>query len=341
MLMRAADREQLPASITRRELLAAIEGRSARVGGAEALKELARRRSRGRAEVFARVVVDEQRPTDLRTAAAVELGKEATPAGQEALVRALASPDRGVTRRAAESLGRIGDEQALEALKGVRSRAEPLRRSVAFAKSLIAYRLGLRAHRLEPPARGDLLRVERRRSVPLEVWQETPELLKRISPTLRRELPAIPIATDGALAFSCGGNRFVVVLHRDVRRAGVGELARRSSLPGVVLKRSPSLERYSVYEYLLAHPSRDGGLHLFGVRTTGVVGHYGTVRLDAGGPSFELRAVRTPHSPPLLVEGTYDTRQGRLDLEVALIYPQLTQAQRSRARPGRLRMPAR
>jgi HEAT repeats len=340
--MADVDREQLPASITRRELLAAIEGRAARVGPAEALKELARRRSPGRGEVFARAVVSEKRPAEVRTAAAVELGKEATPANQKALVRALRSEDRNVVRRAAESLGRIGDEQALAALEDVRSRAEPLRRTVSFARSLIAYRLGLPGHRLRPPERGELLRVERRRAVPLETWQETPELLKRLAPTLRRELPAVPFATDGALAFSCGGNRFLVVLNREVRRAGrLVELTRRSSLPAVVLKRSPGLGRYSVYEYLLAHPRREGGLHLFGVRTTGIVGHYGTVLLDGDRPSFELRALRTPHSPPLVVEGAYDPRQRRLDLEVALIYPELTRAQRSRGRPEQLSPPAR
>ena len=340
--MRTADREQLPASVTRKELLAAIEGRSARVRGAEALKELARRRSPGRSEVFARALADAARPVDVRTAAAVELGKQATRSNQQALVRALRSDDRAVTRRAAEALGRIGDEEALRALEGVRARAEPLRRTVAFARSLIAYRLGLPGHRLTPPPNGEILRVERRRAVPLESWQETPELLKRIAPTLRRELPAIPVATDRALAFSCGGNRFLVVVNREVRRRGkLTELARRSSLPAVVLKRSSGLDRYSVYEYLLAHPGRDGGLHVFGVRTTGVVSHYGTVDLKAAVPSFELRALRTPHSPPLVVEGTYEPRERRLELEVALIYAELTQAQRSRARPQRLGPPAR
>jgi hypothetical protein len=336
--MRAADREGLPASLTRRELLLAVDGRSERVGGAEALKELARRRAAGRAEVFGRVVADEALPAELRAVAAVELGKEQpTTANQEALLRALPSRDRSVTRRAAEALGRIGDERALAALKGVRSRAAPVRRSVSFAKSLIAYRLGLREQLLELPDRGQLLPVQRRRAVPLEVWQETPALLKRIAPTLRREVPAVPLAREGALAFSCGGNRFLVILHREVRSADrLAELAQRSAVAGVVLKRSPSLDRYSLLEYLLAHPAGDGELHLFGVRTTGVVAHYGRARPERAGAAFELRALRTPHSPPLAVEGRYDAAARRLELEVALIYPRLTESQRSKARPESL-----
>jgi hypothetical protein len=330
----AADREGLPGPVSRQQLMAAIEGRSERFGAAEALKELARRRSPGKAEVFARVLVDEGRPAEARATAAVELGREAGLANQEALVSALASRDHTVTRRAAESLGRIGDEQGLAALKRLRPRAEPVRRSVAFAKSLIAYRLGLREQLMEAPDRGLLLPVQRRRAVPLEVWHETPELVKSLAPTLRREVPAIPLAGDGALGFSCGGNHFLVILHRDVRNADpLADLTKRSAVAGVVLKRSPSLEQYSLYEYLLTHPAGDGEVHLFGVRSTGVATHYGRVRPERSGVGFELRTLRTPHAPPLVVEGRYDVAERRLDLEVALIYPRLTESQRSRARP--------
>ncbi len=331
------DLDGLPASVSRQQLVAAIEGRSERLGATEALKELARRRSPGKAEIFAGVLLNEERPAETRAAAAVQLGREAKPANQEALIRALASRDPTVKRRAAESLGRIGDEQGLAALKRLRPRAGPLRRSVAFAKSLIAYRLGLREQLLEAPDHGLLLPVQRRRALPLEVWQEKPELVKRIAPTLRREVPAIPLAHDSVLGFSCGENRFLVILHRDVRSADpVADFLKRSAVVGVVLKRSPSLERYSLYQYLLAHPASGGEVHLFGARTTGVVTHYGRVRPERSGAGFELHTLRTPHSPPLAVAGRYDAAERRLDLEVALVYPRLTQSQRSRARPEKL-----
>ena len=332
--MPAADREGLPASVSRQQLVAAIEGRSKRFGAAEALKELARRRSPGKAEVFARVVVDEERPAEARATAAIELGREAKPANQKALVGALAARDPTVTRRAAESLGRIGDEQGLAALKRLRPRAGPVRRSVTFAKSLIAYRLGLREQLLEAPDRGLVLPVQRRRAVPLEIWQETPEAVKRLAPTLRREAPGIPLAQDGALGLSCGGNRFLVMLHRDLRTADpLADFVEPSAVAGVVLKRSPSLERYALYEYLLAHPAGEGEVHLFGVRPTGVVAHYGRARPERGGAGFELRTLRMPHSPPLAIEGRYDAGERQLELEVALVYPRLTESQRSKARP--------
>ena len=161
-------------------------------------------------------------------------------------------------------------------------------------------------------------------------------MLKRIAPTLRRELPGIRTLTHGALAFSCGNTRFLVVLNRDFDRP-LPELTTRNTLAGAVLKRSPGLDRYSTYEYLLVHPAGRDRLHLFAARTTGIVGHYGTARLEEGEAQFTLRALRTPYSPPLELAGSYDARQRKLELQVALVYPDYTAVQkRGRARPARL-----
>jgi hypothetical protein len=333
--MGAGDRTQLQ-QLSAGELIAALESPSEALPAGEALKELARRRTARASAVLAGVVGDARRPADLRATAAVQLGKDARPANQEALIAALPAADPQLTRRVAEALGRIGDERALEALKPLRPRDPTARRSVAFAKTLISYRLGLKEYRLTPPDPGELLPVQRARAVPLVARQEGAELLKRIAPTLRRELPAIRTLTRGALAFDCGDARFLVVLNRDVERP-LPELTTRNTLAGVVLKRSPGLDRYSIYEYLLVHPDGREGLHLFAARTTGIVGHYGSARLGASEAQFTLRAVRTPYAPPLMIEGGYDARAQTPELRTALVYPDYTAAQkRGRARPARL-----
>jgi hypothetical protein len=337
--MGATDSVRIPDSLTTRQLVAAVEGRSGLVSEGEALKELARRRVPRRSELLTTVVVDATQSPNLRAVAAVELGREVNVAHQEALTVALASRDPVVTRRAAESLGRIGDERALEALKKVRSRIEPVRQSLAFAKSLISYRLGLRQYRLKPPAPGELLQVQRQRAVPLQA-REAEDEIEAIGPTLRRELPAIAVATDGALGFGCGRNTFLLVLVR-IAAGGpaVEELTGRNAVPAVLLKRSPSLDRYTIYEYVFTHPAPDDRLHIFGVRTTGIIGHYGTAEIVEDAARFAVKAVRTPYSPPVLVEGVYDLRKRAVRFGVALVYPELTVGQRSKARPAKLVAP--
>jgi HEAT repeats len=333
----AADREEIPRRVKESELIAAVRGRSETLGSVEALKELIRRRSRKRTTILMRVVMDEGETPDLRTTAAVELGKERRKGHQEALLAALRSKDPSVVRRSAEALGRIGDESALEALASVRIRRGAVRRSVEFAKTLISYRLRLETNRLRPPSEAQRMELNRRRAVPLEVEKPRARELETILPLLRRELPTIPVSPEAILRFSCGADRFLVVFNRDVhRRKTLTPVAARSAVPAVVLKRSPSLERFYVYEYLLTHPSADGTLLLFGVRTTGVVAHFGEVQLEPARAEFKVGTIETRYSPPVTIEGSYEHDTRSLVFSVALVERDFAETQRPAAVPAKL-----
>jgi len=332
-----ADRELISRSIKEGELIAAVEGRSETLGRVEALKELIRRRSRRRTTVLMRVVMDEREPADLRAVAAFELGREHRKGHQEALLAALRSKDPQVIRRAAEALGRIGDEAALDALAALRPRRGSVRRSVDFAKTLISYRLGLETNRLEPPPQSLRIELRRRRAIPLEAERPTAKTLARILPMLRRELPAIPVSGEGALQLSCGDDRFLIVFNRDVhRRKTVSPLGSRSAVPAVVLKRSPSLDRFYVYEYLLTHPAAENRLLLFAVRPTGVLAHFGEVQLEPTAAHFQVGTVEMPYSPPVTIEGSYDHEARRLAFSLALVQRDFERTQRPAATPSKL-----
>jgi hypothetical protein len=333
----SVDREQISRRVTEGELIAAVEGRSETIGGVEALKELIRRRSRKRTTILLRVVMDDEEPSDLRATAAVELGKERRKGHQEALVAALGSKDPSVVRRSAEALGRIGDEAALEPLASVRLRRGPVTRSVDFAKTLISYRLGLESNRLQPPHEAQRLGLNRRRAVPLEVATPRAREIEMILILLRRELPAIPVSPEGVLGFACGADRFLVVFNRDVhRRKTLAPVAAKSAVPAVVLKRSPSLERYYVYEYILTHPAADDRLLLFGVRTTGVVAHFGEIKLESARGEFRVGTVETRYSPPVSIEGSYEHDARRLVFTAAFAQRDFAASQRPAATPAKL-----
>jgi hypothetical protein len=331
------DREQISTRVTEGELIAAVEGRSETLSSAEALKELIRRRSHKGRAILMRLVMDDEQPADLRATAAVELGKEHRNDYQEALIASLRSKDRSVVRRAAEALGRIGDGLALEALAALRPRTPAVRRSVDFAKTLISYRHGLESHRLQPPPESKRMEVNVRRAIPLKVGKPKAAELEQNLPHLRRELPAIAVSLEGVLEFSCGADRFLVMFSRDVhRRKTLAPVGSKSSVPAVVLKRSPSLERFYVYEYLLTHPAEDGSLQLFGMRTTGVLTHFGEVQLEPTRAEFKVGTVETRYSPPVIIQGSYEHEARRLTFDVALAQRDFAQTRRPAAVPSKL-----
>ena len=141
-------------TLAERTLVEVVRGTSEASEPTEALRELLRRR-RGRTPLLAEVVVDRKRPAEMRAIAAVALGRQAAPAAKDALIAAVRE-DPLVLRRAAEALGKMGDEQALAVLETLEPPRGPAKRSVDFAKTLLAYRLGLDEHRLaRPPAKDE------------------------------------------------------------------------------------------------------------------------------------------------------------------------------------------
>jgi hypothetical protein len=333
----SADQERLPESIGERELVAAVEGRSDTLGSREALEELSRRRSSRRTTVLTEVLADSKRPGDLRAAAAVELGRDNKASHRDALVGALGSRDHAVVRRAAEALGRIGDEDALAALRSLRPRSAPVQRSVRFARTLISYRLGLDSDRLQPPGADELLEVQSQEAVPVSVEPLTAPSLEEVVPDLRQQLPAIIVSTEGAHTITCGNERFLLVFNAEVhRRKTLARLGRRTTVIGVVFKRSAGLDRFYLHEYQLVDPGQDGTPLLFGVRTTGVVTHFGQIGLKTEEADFTLRTLNTPYAPPVDIEGTYYHWDRRLIVARALVQSGRQPSQRRAAAPRKL-----
>jgi hypothetical protein len=333
----SADQERIGESVGERELVAAVEGRSETLGSREALQELSRRRSPRRTTVLTEVVADSERPGDLRATAAVELGRDNKASHRNALVGALRSRDHTVVRRAAEALGRIGDEEALAALRSLRPRSEPVRRSVRFARTLISYRLGLDSDRLRPPAADELLEVQPQDAVPVSLQPLTVPSVEEVVPDLRQQLPAVTVSAEGAHEITCGDQRFLLVFNAEVhRRKTLASLGRRPTVAAVVFKWSAGLDRYYLQEYQLVDPGQDGGPLLFGVRTTGVVVHFGPVGLRAQEADFSVRTVNTPYAPPVDIEGTYDHGDRLIVARRALVQPGRQASQRRAATPRKL-----
>jgi hypothetical protein len=321
-------------SMSESELLTLVRRRPRSPLAAMALHELARRDpSRGR-ETAVAVAEDREAPAQLRAAAAVALADRGDPRAQRALLAAVDSDDPGLVRRAAEALGRTGNEEALRRLEALRPpRAAGDR--VAFARSLIAYRHGLDGPRLKRPD-VTVPAVQRARAVPLTIqamgegaWEKLAR--EQMAPS---ELPAIPTASRGVVSLHCGDERLLLVPNRMLEEAdALQQILRRPAIPAALMKWADSLDHWYVQRYLFSHPVSSSRVELIGTSPTGTVVYAGEAVREGEAMRFTLQALDTPLSPPVLVTGAYEAHRGRLSLDEALAEPD-----RGRAK-ARLRVP--
>src|SRR5690606_997444 len=132
-------RPRSPQELDDRSLAEVVRGRSRAAEASEALAELVRRRRAG-APLLREVVRDAARPAELRASAAVALGRTRDAEARRALVEALRDRDPSVLRRAAESLGKIGDREDLAQLECVQAPRGPAQRSLHLPRALISSR---------------------------------------------------------------------------------------------------------------------------------------------------------------------------------------------------------
>src|SRR4030095_14106859 len=79
---------------------------------------------------------------------------------QELLIRHLTTKDPTLFAKIAQSLGKVGDQRALERLEVTTPPDEKVaRRTLESAKTLLSYRLRLNKHLLPTPSDADLVKV--------------------------------------------------------------------------------------------------------------------------------------------------------------------------------------
>ncbi len=104
-MINASDVDLIPERVTEQELLEALEGRLPQIRPVAALKELQQRKSPRIGPILLRVLGDRKLAADLRTAAAVELGKEAKAENRQALAAAIDPQDSETLKHVAALAG--------------------------------------------------------------------------------------------------------------------------------------------------------------------------------------------------------------------------------------------
>ncbi|MFN0102252.1 MAG: HEAT repeat domain-containing protein [Bryobacteraceae bacterium] len=299
--------------LSEQELLSAIRQGLDLDHAVDALWELAKRRAAVRGELLESLLADSRQHPSLRLAAANILGTEALPAYQAILLRAAPNALGNVLNRVLQSLGRIGDETALHSLDSIITGEDRSVRALRFARTLIAYRLRLNTHRLDPPPGDLVMQIDPRTADECKTRPLTEDEFRQAADTSRSELPAILLSTTVGVSIQCPGTELALIAARGFETVQQFEtLKEASAAPFVLLEKSSCPDGYALSEYFFAHPAADAGAaKVFGVSPHGGVSYFGVIDHNSGGAGFSIRAIDSGYTPAVEIEGAFgpDTKQ--------------------------------
>jgi hypothetical protein len=315
------DRDEFPDNISEDELRATLVDRN-NVGRARlALKALSRRQSQF-AFIEAQSILKETGVSDeLRSVAAIELGRHSTAVSQETLIEVISDATPRLLKHVAKSLGQIGQEAALEKMERL---AVPLNTpadiALRFAKTLISYRLGLQTYLLEPIRETMVDVSEAGQHSNLEFRKLDKVELKAALPLVRRQLPAISVDSESALRFTCGSAEHWMLFNEAVVRTGTADaLGQRPMVAGAILKYRACSDNHSIDEYILTNGGGKAKVTLIGVRPSGVIVHAGFMYPAGRTAKFEVLLSQPRYSRAIELRGDLDLTNRRVSFTKALI----------------------
>jgi hypothetical protein len=276
----------------------------------EMLREVLRRRPASLRETLEGIVADPSRPAELRTIATVGLSGLRDARSTPALMAAARSGDAALARRAFEALGRVGTAQTLAELMTVKAPAGPAARSLAFARSLIAYRHGLASHKLALPRQARITPLDDGRAQRLPVARLEARPWTALKPALEGADITLAPTDRPPLEILCGRERMLLLPNPALDTASAAPALKRALVAAVLMKHSPTLARWYVAEYIFAHPAQGMVATLIGVRPTGTVVHSGRIVTEGSGLRLELQALDSPLSAPMRVNGSLGSAAG-------------------------------
>lgn len=318
------------------QLKNALKGKSAELRPEEALSVLLTHTKEG-AALARGIAKDAEQELALRTTAVVALGRDATTTNRTLLKSLLRAGEGPLVRRAAQGLGRIGDESALKALRSTKPKDAVVKRAVDTAKTLLSYRLGARSSRIPTPEARDILTLGKARARAFDITPMKDAAFESLGTTLKTELPGVPTTKAGACTLDCGRGNYLVVFNRAVaKKQGFAQLMDTSAVMGAVLKRSDIDGRYFLDSYLLTHPGPGATARLFVMRASGAVTYHGELKTTEDGLSFNVAALNTRYSYPVELEGDITSSTLEVSFAKALVGTARGRAQAPPRRPRKM-----
>jgi hypothetical protein len=269
------------------------------------------------AEILSGFLNDEHEDATDRAVAAVSLRLVPLPAAREGLAGGLSTADDRVRIHAIASLGCIGDQQSLAALEQVgepRTPAEELQ--LAFAKALIAHRLGLPGDYLRP--RRGVRRTAGRDEelINLSLRQMRTKTIVAQRALLRGSDYGMPTSDDVGFALRAGEAYWMVFVNREMfDDSGLASLFHRRWITALLARWDNRTKSYGVQYVVLTEPIRRA-VRIMVMRTDGEQFYSGRATSPDGVLTFDMRDVARRGTAPTTVQGRLTARGIELDLAI-------------------------
>ncbi|HEU5474258.1 MAG TPA: HEAT repeat domain-containing protein [Actinophytocola sp.] len=238
-------------------------------------------------QLFRAALRDECADVTVRAAAATWLSRFAGPQAQAALLAALAS-ERSVPvlHKIIAGLARVGEEDVIPVLSELADTDPNLAGPAAFARSVIAHRVGLGG--CAPPAAGESRLAPAPAGAPrspvLESYEQIPNAARLPQDTYGM------IVGPGIAGLRCGGRRLAVAIDL----TALARLLTTPTIPALVASRAEFDGSLHTSMLVLSWPANDNTAHLAVHRLAGTPAYVGSAKVAGSSVSFELTAVHTP-----------------------------------------------
>lgn len=298
---------------------------------AEAMAQLAASKLHDRERLLGHVLEESSQPWRYRAVAAIVLGRIATAASEEILLRNLPNTAADSFPEVLLSLGRIGTAKALSAIDALNlSPQHPAWPKAAYAATLIAHRLRLPGHELPFPANADLLRPPVIQTRRIEFKPLEAAVAQTVLDAMERQPYGITFDPTKMTRIRCGGEINIFCPNRKFLGTAAASLRERKALFALGALKSPETGDYSVSYVFLTRPSSTGAIEIMVHRSSGALALAGTGTIAGGQGKFQLRSVRRPGVFAISVKGAIGDRRVRITKAA-------TSTTRERRRePGRL-----
>ncbi|MEU0194682.1 HEAT repeat domain-containing protein [Streptomyces afghaniensis] len=255
-------------------------------------------------ELFRAALEDRDADDTVRAAGATLLSRTDGTAETDLLAALPDEPSAVVRHKIVAGLARIGAEQAVPALTDMLDDAPAdLRDHAAFARSVVAYRLGRTGFEL-PGVRPEDVLPAPAPPQPAEVGQADPAPVgtaSKVAADVASDNYGLPLDSSPVTTVRCGARTYAVIVNADVF-APYSRLE-RPAVAGLVASRAPVDGSYHTSMIVLCHPDGASGLHIAVHHPSGPARYVGSGKRSETGIEFELAAVRGPGAVETTITG--------------------------------------
>ena len=306
-------------AVSLRSLRDAVMGREIGLSRSRAMALLAETDWPGKVMELGLVLADETSPLGVRIQAATILGRQPGRESNELLVQQLGTGEGRLLAAVFRALGRVGDENALVAVRATLARAQASARAHGeFAAALMAHRL--RSAEGDVSIGFDALDLPDAAARPFDIERAGGVDAEFAIRSLAWEPFGIDYSEPHVYQMRCGRSEWIILFNRNLTRDGATRsLARQRALLGLVASRFARDSPFFARLLILASPNPHDrvGISLHRTRGAAVIAGHGTLvdgRLDV-----ELRSRAAPGAYPFRFEGRYE--DGTLTVHRALAAP--------------------